>query len=255
MNLYEAISVRKSIRKFEKREIEKGLIEKLKRFTKELQPIFFHISTEIFFHNIQEEMPIKKGRFCVEAPYYISILSENSKEGQINAGFLMEQIVLFLTCHGIATCYQGSVHFFADYRKGSVKKEWIVIAAGYPIPYLYREENDARRIPLAEQCYFKEEAGKQIITILKAANLAPSAFNQQPWKFLVYTNRIHVMTRKETIFSKQFQINYFVDTGIALAHMAIAAEELWLDMEWKVLENIQNQNLKRNYYTITMIIK
>lgn len=254
MNLYEAISVRKSIREFEQREIEEKLIEKLKRFTKELQPIFLDIPNQILFHNAKEETPLQKGKFYVKAPYYISILSENSKEGQINAGFLMEQIVLFLACQGVATCYQGKLRFLSN-QKEETFNELLVIAVGYPIHYLYREENSAKRIPLAKQCHFKEEVGKPMMTILKAANLAPSAWNQQPWRFVVYGNRIHVMTRKETFLSRRMKIRYFIDIGIALAHMAIAADELWLDVDWKVLENIQNQNLKHNQYTITMIIK
>lgn len=255
MNLYEAISVRRSIREFDKREIEEKLVEKLKRFSEELQPVFLEVPHRIVFHNAKEKMPVKRGKLCVKAPYYISVLSENSKEGQINAGYIMEQMVLFLACRGIATCYQGNIRFFTDYEEDEKLKEWIVVAVGYPVHYLYREENSAKRIPLVKQCHFKEEVGKHMITILKAANLAPSALNQQPWRFVVYGNRIHVMTRNETFFSKQFGINSFIDTGIMIAHMAIAADELWLDVEWKVLENIQNQNLKKNHYTITMIVK
>lgn len=255
MNLYEAISVRKSIREFDKREVEEKLIEKLKRFSKELQPVFLEVPHRIVFHNAKEETPVKKGKFCVEAPFYISVLSEDSKEGQINAGYLMEQMVLFLTCRGVATCYQGNLRFFKECAEEEPLKELAVVAVGYPVHYLYREENLAKRVPLAKQCHFKEEVEAPMMAILKAANLAPSALNQQPWRFVVYGNRIHVMTRKETVLSKRFRIRYFIDTGIALAHMEIAADELWLDMEWKVLENIQNQNLKRNHYTITMMIK
>lgn len=253
MNLYEAISVRKSIRKFEKRGIEESLMEVLKRFTGELQPIFSEVPYEIVFHDAQQEKPAKKGRFCVDAPCYISFLSEDTREGQINAGFLMEQVVLFLTSRGIATCYQGNMRFSASCE--GEKKELIVAAVGYPVHYLYREENTAKRIALVKQCLFKEEAGKDVLTILRAANLAPSAMNAQPWRFVVYNNRIHVMTQKETFFTQKTGCSKFLDTGIALAHMAIAAEELWLDTEWKILENIQNQNFKKYYYIISMIIQ
>lgn len=253
MNLYEAISVRKSVREFEKREIEEAFVEVLERFTRELQPVFPEIPYEIVFHDAKEEKPVKKGRFSVDAPYYISFLSEDTREGQINAGFLMEQIVLFLTCRGIATCYQGNISFSNSGKRE--KKELIVVAAGYPVHYLYRDENSIKRIPLAKQCLFKEEASRNVMLILKAANLAPSAMNNQPWRFVVYSNRIHVMTQKETLISKTIGCSKFIDTGIALAHMAIAAEELWLDTEWKISENIQNQNFKSNHYTITMMIR
>lgn len=253
MNLYEAISVRKSIRKFEKRGIEESVMEVLKRFTGELQPIFSEIPYEIVFHDAQREKPVKKGKFCIDAPYYISFLSKDTREGQINAGFLMEQLVLFLTGRGIATCYQGNMKF-SDLREGE-KQELIVVAAGYPVHYLYREENTAKRIPLVKQCLFKEEVGKEVLTILRAANLAPSAMNHQPWRFVVYNNRIHVMTQKETFFSRKVGCSRFLDMGIALAHMSIAAEELWLDTEWKILENIQSQSFKKYYYIISMIVK
>ena len=38
----------------------------------------------------------------------------------------------------------------------------------------------AKRLPLNELCIFKEEAGEQMKTILRAARLAPSAMNTQP---------------------------------------------------------------------------
>jgi len=253
MNLYEAIFVRKSVREFEKRKIEESSVEALERFTQELQPVFSEIPYEIVFHDAREEKPVKKGKFCIDAPCYISFLSENTREGQINAGYLMEQIVLFLTCRGIATCYQGNIRF-SDFSEKE-KEELIVLAVGYPVHYLYRDEGNAKRIPLVKQCVFKEEASKSIMQILKAANLAPSAINNQPWRFVVYGSRIHVMTQKETILSKIIGCSRFLDTGIALAHMTITAEELWLNTEWKISENIQNQNFRKNYYTITMIIK
>lgn len=253
MNLYNAISMRKSVREFEKKEIEEKDIQCLERFTRELTPVFPEISYEIVFHGMEEQQQKKRGIFSAAAPCYLSYVAEDSWMSRVNAGYMMEQIVLFLTCRGIATCYQGNVKFLEAGE--SEKKELVVAALGYPVHYIYREEGTAKRIPLAKQCLFKEEPNKNVMTILRAANLAPSAYNGQPWRFIAYNNRIHVMVQKENVLVAKPGTKRMVDIGIALAHMAITADELWLDIEWKVLENVQSQNLKRNNYVITMLMK
>lgn len=62
---------------------------------------------------------------------------------------------------------------------------------------LCRESSLAKRLPLSELCVFKEDVGETMKTVLKAARLAPSAFNSQPWRFIVYSDRIYVFSKKE----------------------------------------------------------
>ena len=46
-----------------------------------------------------------------------------------------------------------------------------------------------------------------------------------------------------------------IDIGIALNHMMITAEELWVEAELKEIDNISNQSFKNNSYITSLIIK
>ena len=130
----------------------------------------------------------------MDAPYYLAIYSDQEEGCERNAGYLMEQMVLYMTAKGLGTCYLGSVQPAQKVRGG--KRCLMMVAFGYPEGKLYRESPLAKRLPLNELCIFKEEAGEQMKTILRAARLAPSAMNTQPWRFIVYSDRIYVFALK-----------------------------------------------------------
>ena len=46
-----------------------------------------------------------------------------------------------------------------------------------------------------------------------------------------------------------------IDIGIALTHMLITAEELWVEAELKELDNISSQSFKNNHYITSLMIK
>ena len=93
-----------------------------------------------------------------------------------------------------------------------------------------------------------------MLTILRAANLAPSSMNNQPWKFVVYKNRIHVFSHKSNSFIPIITKLHTIDMGIMLNHMFLAAEELWLEAEFSQLDNISNQLFKDYKYIMSMLI-
>lgn len=93
----------------------------------------------------------------------------------------------------------------------------MMVAFGYPEGKLYRESPLAKRLPLNELCIFKEEAGEQMKTILRAARLAPSAMNTQPWRFIVYSDRIYVFALKTRFPGKSFHAMREFSIGIMLS--------------------------------------
>ncbi len=80
---------------------------------------------------------------------------------------------------------------------------------------------------LAALCAFKDEPGEQVKAILRAARLAPSSFNSQPWRFVVYSDRIYIFAKKTRPFSgKESEAFKEFNIGIMLSHIMLAAEEL-----------------------------
>lgn len=253
MKLYEMIGIRQSIRDFQMKELAEPEMNAIYKYMKEILPLYPDIPYQIVIHNAMEEA-FQKGTalFSVKAPYYISFMSKRAPGYLENAGYILEELSLFLNTKGIGSCYQGALKVEKDTREMT---EVLVMAAGYPKPYIYREEGSAKRLPLNKLCVFKEEPDKEVVTILKAAALAPSSLNGQPWRFVVYKNRIHVFVQKNTLKTALFSKMRMIDIGIALNHMMVAAEELWVEAELKALDNISNQSFKRNEYVISLILK
>ena len=99
-------------------------------------------------------------------------------------------------------------------------------------------------------------------TFLKAARLAPSAFNSQPWRFIVYSDRIYVFSKKETgLFrglkglAPQAGTGRDFSIGVMLSHIMLAAEELWLELETATEEQFASKVYKNGTYVATLTIR
>ena len=114
-------------------------------------------------------------------------------------------------------------------------------------------EKPAKRLPLSSLCVYKDEPGEPVKAILRAARLAPSSFNSQPWRFVVYDNRIHIFSKKYSVekLKKWDEVNF----GIMFANMMVVAEELWLDVDLIRLGDISQKNFPNNQYVLSAILK
>lgn len=255
MNLYDAIFVRKSSRDYIMEEIEPRIINNLKNFMNHVSLMGeqFNISFKILKNcNEKNELPFKTN---VKAPYYLAIASEEKEDHLINVGYVMEQISLYLTAKGLGSCILGvskekrSKIGNMDYPVASV------MAFGKAQGNIYRESKIARRISEKQLCSFKSNVPNNVRTIIKAARLAPSSMNNQPWRFVVYDNRIHVFVRKGFLSTHFLKNTKDIDIGIMLSHIMLASEELWIDIIFKNQESISEKEFKKNEYVTTVLIK
>lgn len=171
----------------------------------------------------------------------------------MNAGYIMQQISLYLFSKGVGSCFQGMGHL-----KGEMPKEGmrcvILMAIGYPKVDMVRNQEDAKGIHGRSLC--RQRTSEKICKeFLEVARLAPSAFNSQPWRFVVYENRVHVFS-KQTVAHRRLlgKYNEF-DFGIMLANIMIAAEQLWVDVDLIRLDNITHMDLPNNRYVISIIMR
>lgn len=250
MNIYEAIFCRMSVRKFRMEPIEEKRLEHLNRFigmvTKLREEIPYRI--EIKCPLLRKETIRGAGK--AEAPYYLVFYSQLAEGYLENAGFILEQIVLYLTLKGIGSCYQGSLRLTAGPEaaaEGMVPV--IAVAFGLPAESCVRERGREQRRSLSSMVICKEEVGDDVREILKAARVAPSAMNRQPWRLVVYHNRIHVFAKKSLPMFGQLQR---IDMGIVLCHIVAAAEEQWLEPKVQRMDSIAEQKMGDYRYTATV---
>lgn len=253
MTLYEAIYNRKSARNFKTERMSASFFQQLDKFLENIAPLYSDIRCHIDVVCALDRDVSVKGMFKVKAPYYIVIRSENGYEAYENAGYIMEQISLYLTSKEVGSCYQGAVKL--DYETDEPELDsCIVMAFGYTETTPLREAAKASRKNIKQICTIKNEPDKDMMGLLEAARLAPSAFNRQPWRFVVYKNRIHIF-EADGVFEKNNSLISAVDMGIVQCHLMIAAEEMWIKAELTILNHISEKDVKRHRYIKSMLIQ
>ncbi|BCJ95845.1 hypothetical protein acsn021_34140 [Anaerocolumna cellulosilytica] len=256
MNLYEAIFVRKTIRKFHMDSLDKVLLNNIITFAESIPMLFEGINVE---YKLLEHKDIKhyfNGNITVKSPYYLSLYSDKTSGYQMNAGFVIQQIALYLTAKGLGSCYLGRLKAKKSVFDESLKeKEHVItLAFGEGEHEIYRQSDRIKRLPLTDIAIIKSEIGKNVKTMVSAARLAPSSMNSQPWRLVVYDNRIHVFCKRNIFLQGILSELKLIDIGICLAHLVVAAEELWLNVRVVKVDNINNLSFKKNDYIISLLL-
>lgn len=253
MNLYEAIYVRQSVRKFQMKPIDELTMKHIRRYIQAVSPLYHEIRWHIEILDAAEKNV--RGPWKVASPYYMVLYTEEGRKAVLNAGFLLEQIVLYLVTKGIGSCFQGGLCTTYQPEEARGLRPVMVVAFGWGRDCIERDVKEARRMRLQDMIVAKEEMGDEIKTLLRTARLAPSAFNTQPWRFVVYHNRIHVFERKQWKWMPAAGKTRDFDIGVVLAHFVLAAEELWLQCEVQRMGSISEKSMKNYEYAATVVVE
>ena len=226
------------------KEIEKDLLERIEGRL---------IDTELFDKN--EKISFVISDYCKKsfyAPYYIGVYASDTKQGMINAGFVLQQLSVYLSAIGIASCYQAKSVFFKPVNSEG-KVLVISLAMGYPNTSMYREVEEINRFKLDKICIKKEEPNDEVKRLIEIARIAPSSYNAQPWRFVVYNNRIHIFVKKHMIGN--IERYKYINIGIMLGNIVLGSEELWIDIKFKELNELNRREYGNNEYIISLINK
>jgi len=237
--MYEYILKRKSIRNFDMGPLDSETINDIEKYIQTIEPYNSQIKTQTFILHGEKKI---SGLFKCKAPHYIAITSETKGDYLINAGYILEQLVIYLTSKGIGTCWLGGAKPNTEILKDSSLKFVVMIALGKSNEQLYREN-------ISE---FKRKSINEISNltmtnnIMEAARLAPSGYNKQPWYFMISKNKISVYYKRIIKFLDRMTK---IDIGIALAHIYIAATEQGKKVELSI--KTENKVMQGYEYVIT----
>ena len=252
MNLYEALNCRHSVRKYLEKEVPESLKHQILGFVEKTTRLNDAIGVEAV---ILDNQGRKTGILGMkpEAPCYLLLYSAEEEGCERNAGYILEQVSLYMTVRGLGSCILGMARPKESRRND--KKFMAMLSFGYPDGPLMREAAFARRLPLNKLCVFREEPGEQMKTMLKAARLAPSAMNLQPWRFVVCPGRIYVFSlnglREKAAGRRMRELSI----GCMLSHMMLAADELWMQMESRTEDHLQSKAWKGSDYVVTLLVQ
>lgn len=191
-SLYKTIFQRKSIRKFDLTPLDD---ETLKEISDEIQKLItIYKDIKIEFKILSPDMV--KRRMMREAPHYLAAFSE-VKEGHLtNIGFILQQMDLFFSANGLASCWQGIPTLKKEALAASNLEYIIMMPFGNsPEPVHRTSISQFKRKSMADITDIKGADD-----ILEAARLAPSAGNGQPWFFSGDENLINAYAVKPGFF-------------------------------------------------------
>lgn len=223
MTLDEAIIARRSIRSYDMEELEPEIIDGLVDFLSDLTVPDDSIDWNFDILPLDDMCRVVNGVPRLQAPHYLVIRSEKIKNCLQNAGYIGEMAVLWLTAHGIASCWQSSLEPEKDFE--DVLPYITAVAFGRSEePFRKSADEIKKKKRLSAIAY--GDMGSPRREIMELTWMAPSCMNMEPVRYLVDTHRIHIY-RKNNKILKFNQFNYFqcLDVGVAMAHMEVAAKK------------------------------
>ncbi len=220
--LYQAIFKRKSVRNYEKAQLDAATLSAMDAFLKTIRPMVPGIQTEM---RVVDSSKVK-GMFKVDAPHFLAFFSE-VKEGHLtNAGFMLQQVDLHLSSTGIGSCWQGGPKPVREVVGPPGLEFIIALAFGRPAEGHQRSDmSEFKREPIT-----KITSMQGSDPYLEAARLAPSAMNNQPWYFSRNNGTIDAFSARSIMLNKMNHISL----GIALCHIWLAAMHDGKDVEFTI---------------------
>lgn len=219
IDLYDSVFKRKSVRRYESAPLDEDTITKITDHMTTVKPLYDDIKTEL------KILPgnAVNGLFGVKAPHYLAIFSEE-KEGYLqNAGFILQQMDLYLSANDVGSCWLGLAKPSKQYINSSEVSFVITLAFGKPSEPLHRGGvEEFKRVPLD-----RIRDTDDMDDLLEPARLAPSAANRQTWFFTGGGGRINVYVGSASLMNRLS----LLDGGIAICHIWVATKHLGKNFE------------------------
>jgi len=242
---YRAIFSRRSRRTFAAKPVENEKLDRLRTVCRDFLP-FPGARAELVLSSPENVFKGLIGRYgrVNGAPHYIAFIGNmDSPQVQEATGYMGEGIILEATALGLGTCWVGG--FFRDeaVRRDLTLSEnervLSITPVGYPVPREDFSERlleglaGSRRRKSFTDLVLEGRASGWTENALKAARLAPSARNRQPWRFRVQDSSIIVTEDGKPSLPG---ISKRLDCGIAMLHLELGARAAGVTGSWELLK-------------------
>jgi len=247
---YDAIQLRRSRRKFLSKPIDTQDIDHLKELCAILNSSIEGVRVVFTPEGPQPVLKGVIGSFgkIKGAPAYTTLIGDIKKPNvQEKVGYIGECFVLEATSMGLATCWVGGL-FRPEVVKEQIhvkdNEEVLAILTvgyvgneyGFAEKVIYGKTPKHKRKSLESLCEGlpQDEWPEWIRSALGAARLAPSAYNRQPWRFLVQKDSIKIYVDNSQNSS---HITKRLDCGIAMLHLEIGVLYRGVWGKWEYLHS------------------
>ena len=265
MNYAALIQNRKSVREFRDKVVPFSVLEQLKSYYRSsVRRLIPEIETQLYFlgTDAREALEGAAGyhKFLVGAPQYLVLLSQAHPHAYLNAGFIMEDLILKLTDIGLDTCWLTFTD--SEYVKTALEIESeldvVAIAAfGYGVKTTKRLRLNVRSMSnidvRAQRQYFRPKLSIDDMVFMDtwgnsngvnefigfyddmlweafyAASLAPSYLNRQTYGFVIHDGRVTLVEKPDDLTG---EIDSKLGLGIVLLHFSAVADQWAGKLSW-----------------------
>ncbi len=234
----------------------------------------FNVRTRLELLDIaqaKESTGLKLGTYgmIAGAETFIAAAVERKEHAMEELGYVLEDMVLYITSLGLGTCWLAGTFNKGGFSKalniGQEEYLPIISPVGEPgssrsvIDFLLKPDKTARKRMEWDKLFFKDgfksalsqaEAGGYSLP-LEMLRLAPSASNKQPWRILSDNGNFHFYICHTPFYSRAYPYDIQkIDIGIAMFHFESTAREAGLNGKWEILKQPLSE-LPPNYEYIT----
>lgn len=208
------IARRRSVRKYTDVPVDDAMLRDILTFADGMKSVYPEIRVEAKVVK-QEQV-----RFYLpwKTPQLLAIYSENKPGYLENAGFLYQQMDLYIQSLGLGSCWMGLGKLRQD-PDGELEFV-ILLAFGWPDGVAPRQDaSQFQRKSLTEIADWEDAR-------LEPARLAPSSTNSQPWYFTHEGEKMHAFRNTAGLLRHKMlgKMNR-IDMGIALAQLYVKNTE------------------------------
>lgn len=267
MNYSKLIEERVSSRAFKDKPVPAKVIDALLAYyEKGAARLFDEIRTELIIAGTKDREKLERtagyNEFLIGAPQYLILLTEDSPNAFINAGYIMEDLSLKLQELSCGACFITFADGAAIKKALSISSDKTVaaiLAFGIPTPirkkihvniltmsnvivkggksYFAPKKSigdlacfDSNRDNL-EDCL--DKYGDALREPLRAASLAPSYMNCQPYSFLIKGHKVCLIGEPNDLTPA---IDYNLNLGVVLLHFTAVLEDYIGRVTWTFTE-------------------
>lgn len=266
MNYAALIQNRKSVRAFREKQVPFQTLEQLKAYYRDgVQRLIPEIGTELYFFGTDAREALEGAagyhKFLVGAPQYLVLLTENHPQAGLNAGFVMEDLILKLTDLQLDSCWvtftdseqvKESLGIESDlqvaaiaafgYGEKTTRRLRLNIKSMSNIDIIAKRQYFEPKVSVRELVHREQWGSREgledaigfyddmLWEAFYAASLAPSYLNRQAYGFLLKPGFV-------TLVSKPDEYNTPIDSdlslGIVLHHFTAVARDWAGNLRWR----------------------
>jgi len=271
-----AIRKRRSVRTYKKAPLSFEDKKKIEAILNEAQTIKGPFNHTIEVLDLIEQPSSSKEKigtygFIKNAPAFIVGTTKNNIEHLIDFGYVFEWIILKLTDLHLGSVWLGGTFRRIQFEALLDNEDAFIPAitpVGYPKDKMSFREHALRGIiqaksrkPLNEIIFevpsmkgFKRTKDPKLAKIFDMVRFGPSASNNQPWRFYIEKNIIHIYLDYDESYNNKLHYDIqYLDIGVALSHLEIGLKTH--DYSFKKLQSPLENMPQNERYVISYKIK